>query len=75
MFKNVYTTRMSGNSRVLKRRFRAISAKPVKLKGMLAFICAVAIFIVSTFSTLAVAQFANESIDYNIDITNNGQII
>ncbi len=75
MFKNVYTTRMSGNSRVLKRRFRAISAKPVKLKGMLAFICAVAIFIVSTFSTLAVAQIANESIDYNIDITNNGQII
>ncbi len=75
MFKNVYTTRMSGNSRVLKRRFQAISAKPVKLKGMLAFICAVAIFIVSTFSTLAVAQIANESIDYNIGITNNGQII
>lgn len=75
MFKNVYTTRMSGNSRVLKRRFQAISAKPVKFKRMFSVICAVAILVVSTFSTLAVAQFANESIDYNINITNNGQII
>ena len=69
MFKNVYTTRMSGNSKVLEKRFERISAKPIKFKRILAFICIAAILTVSIFSTLAVAQIANENDEYNIDIS------
>ncbi|MBQ8540957.1 MAG: peptidoglycan DD-metalloendopeptidase family protein [Clostridia bacterium] len=75
MFKNIYTTRMSGSSKVLEKRFEKITAKPVKFKRMLALICVTVILSVLVLNTLVMAQIANESTDYNIDIINNGEVI
>lgn len=75
MFKNIYTTRMSENAKALGRRFDKITSRPVKFKRLIAFACMVMLTAVCTFSTLAVANVANDNTDYVLDITHNGEVI
>lgn len=75
MFKSVYTTRMSGSSDVLNKRFESIIAKPVKFKRMLAFICMFAILGTLLLGTMVMAEIDSEQADYTLDITNNDEII
>lgn len=74
MFKSIYTTRMSGNSKVLEKRFEKINAKPVKCKRLISLICAIILAVVCTFSTLVMAEF-DKGEDYTLYITNNGEAI
>lgn len=74
MFKNIYTTRMSGNSKVLEKRFEKISRKPIKFKKLTALVCAIVILSVFTVGTIVMAEFDNES-QYTLEITNNGEAI
>ncbi len=75
MFKNVYTTQMSGNSKALRKRFEKITAKPVRLRWLLSMLCMVTILTVFALGTIVMAQIENDNSKYTLDITNNGEII
>ncbi len=75
MFKSIYTTRMSGNSKVLEKRFEKINAKPVKCKRLIAVICVIILAVACAFSTLVMAEIAEDNTEYTLDITNNGEVI
>ncbi len=74
MFKNVYTTRMSGNSKALEKRFEKISKKPIRFKKLVALICALVILSVFTVGTIVMAEIDSEG-QYTLEITNNGEAI
>lgn len=74
MFKNVYTTRMSGNSKILARRFDKINEKSFKFKKVLALICVMLVVITLLLSTIVMAEIDNKE-QYTLEITNNGEVI
>lgn len=75
MFKNIYTTRMSGNAKVLQARFEKISSKPMRLSRLSAFVCVVFLVMTIALSTIVLAQFDSEGNDSQIKITNKGEVI
>ncbi|MBQ8002579.1 MAG: peptidoglycan DD-metalloendopeptidase family protein [Clostridia bacterium] len=74
MFKNIYTTRMSGNSKVLEKRFEKINTKPIRLKKLVSLICTIIILSVFTVGTMVMAEIDGEG-QYTLEITNNGEVI
>ena len=71
MFKSVYTTRMSGSSRVLAKRFEKISGQSGRFKSLKAVICCIIIMSVFALGTIVMADIDKEE-EYTLLITNNG---
>lgn len=74
MFKNIYTTRMSGNVKILKRRFDKINSNGTKNGKWAVIICAVLIITAFLLSTVVLANLEKGE-KYTLDITNNGEVI
>ncbi|MBQ6794924.1 MAG: peptidoglycan DD-metalloendopeptidase family protein [Clostridia bacterium] len=70
MFKSIYTTRMSGSSRVLAKRFEKISGQPGRFKSLKAVICSVLVISVFALGTIVMADIDKEE-EYTLLITNN----
>lgn len=75
MFRNIYTTHMSGNGKMLKMRFERIVEKPMKMGRIAAILCAFSIVAAFALSTVIMAAFDKNDVDFKLDITNNGEII
>lgn len=63
MFKDVYTTRMSGDGKMLKRRFENIVLKPWRFSKVLSIVCILVVLVAVCFCALLVADVKNDTSD------------
>lgn len=73
MFNNLFTTKMSTNSKKLKYRFLKITQKKTVLSSVISLFISVSFITVATFTNFVFASLDDK--EYNASITNNGEKI